>query len=200
MGLFSSSSKSSSKTYVTDYSTNISADFSSGELGSGAKNNIVATGDVYYAGMSEDLAGNFMDSVTSSANNVVNAGYDLSKQFINGSYDLSKQFINGGYDLSKQFVNGALDFVNETGKTTDKFVDSSLDMIDIVLDESNKLFNDTFGWIQKTIGSAQQQTELVSSQLAQAYNSEQATHSALKTYVLYGLVGFVAYLYFNKKK
>lgn len=189
MGLFSSSSKSSSKTYVTDYSTNISADFSSGELGSGAKNNIVATGDVYYAGMSEDLASNFMDSVTSSANNVVNAGYDLSKQFIDGSYD-----------LSKQFVNGALDFVNETGKTTDKFVDSSLDMIDIVLDESNKLFNDTFGWIQKTIGSAQQQTELVSSQLAQAYNSEQATHSAFKTYVLYGLVGFVAYLYFNKKK
>ena len=178
MGLFSSSSKSSSKTYVSDYSKNISADFSSGELGSGAKNNIVATGDVYYAGMSDDLAGKFMDSVTGSVNNVLNAGYDLSKTF----------------------VNGALDFVNETGKTTDKFVDSSLDMMDIVLNESNKLFNDTFKWIQNTIGSAQQQTELVSSQLAQAYNSEQATNSAIKTYALYGLIGYLAYIYFVKRK
>lgn len=139
MGLFSSSSKSSSKTYYTDNSKNISADFSTGELGGeGARNNIVATGDVYYAGMSDDLATEFMTQVNAGADRVVDAGLQL--------------------------------------------------------------YNDTFGWVQETIGSVAQQTDRVTSALANAYNSEQATHSAFKTYALYGLAGFIAWVYFVKRK
>lgn len=149
MGLFSSSSKSSSKTYYTDNSQNISADFSAGSLGEPAKNNIVATGDVYYAGMSEDIAQNFLTAVNTS---------------------------------------------------TDKLIDGSLELTEIVLQEGNALFNDTFGWIQDTIGGVAQQTDRITSALANAYNSEQATHSAFKTYALYGLVGFIAWAYFVKRK
>lgn len=150
MGLFSSSSKSSSKTYYTDNSKNISADFSTGELGGeGARNNIVATGDVYYAGMSDDLATNFLNAVNTSANTIV---------------------------------------------------DGSLELTNTVLDAGNQLFNDMFDWVQETIGSVAQQTDRVTSALANAYNSEQATHSAFKTYALYGLIGFLGWAYFVKRK
>lgn len=149
MGLFSSKSKSSSTTNYTDNSRNLSVDLSSGELGAGSDNNIVATGDVYYAGLSDNLATTFLKEVNNSADSLIDGGLDMTNQ---------------------------------------------------ILEASNQLFNDTFKWIQNTIGSAQAQTELVSSQLAQAYNSEQATHSAIKTYALYGLIGFLGYIYFVKRK
>jgi len=150
MGLFSSKSSSKSTTNYYDYSRNMSVDLSSGELGSeGARNNIVATGDVYYAGMSDDLATNFLNAVNTSANTIV---------------------------------------------------DGSLELTNTVLDAGNQLFNDTFGWVQETIGSVAQQTDRVTSALANAYNSEQATHSAFKTYALYGLAGFIAWVYFVKRK
>lgn len=160
MGLFSSKSSSRSTTNYYDYSRNMSVDLSSGELGGGSDNNIVATGDVYYAGMSDNLANNFLNAVNSSTDSLING----------------------------------------TAKMTDKLIDGSINLTKEVLDQGNALFNDTFKWIQNTIGSAQAQTELVSSQLAQAYNSEQATHSAIKTYSLYGLIGFLGYIYFVKRK
>lgn len=149
MGLFSSKSSSRSTTNYYDYSRNMSVDLSSGELGGGSDNNIVATGDVYYAGMSETLADTFFKGVNES---------------------------------------------------TDKLIDGSLELTEIVLQEGNALFNDTFKWIQDTIGGVAQQTDRITSALQSAYNSEQATHSAFKTYALYGLAGFIAYIYFVKRK
>ena len=149
MGIFSSKSKSSSTTNYYDNSRNLSVDLSSGELGGGSDNNIIATGDVYYAGMSEDIAQNFLNAVNTS---------------------------------------------------TDKLIDGSIDLTKIVLEEGNTLFNDTFKWIQDTIGGVAQQTDRITSALSNAYNSEQATHSAFKTYALYGLAGFIAYIYFVKRK
>ena len=149
MGLFSSKSKSSSTTNYTDNSRNLSVDLSTGELGGGSDNNIVATGDVFYAGMSDNLANNFLNAVNTS---------------------------------------------------TDKLIDGSIDLTKEVLDQGNALFNDTFKWIQDTIGGVAQQTDRITSALSNAYNSEQATHSAFKTYALYGLAGFVAYIYFVKRK
>ena len=46
MGLFGGSSKSSSTTNYQDYSKNVNADLSSGDLGGGASDNIIAGGDV----------------------------------------------------------------------------------------------------------------------------------------------------------
>lgn len=149
MGIFSSKSKSSSTTNYYDNSRNLSVDLSSGELGGGSDNNIVATGDVYYAGMSDNLANNFLNAVNSS---------------------------------------------------TDILIDGSIDLTKEVLNQGNALFNDTFKWIQDTIGGVAQQTDRITSALSNAYNSEQATHSAFKTYALYGLAGFIAYIYFVKRK
>lgn len=149
MGLFSSKSKSSSTTNYTDNSRNLSVDLSTGELGGGSDNNIVATGDVFYAGMSDNLANNFLNAVNTS---------------------------------------------------TDKLIDGSIDLTKEVLDQGNALFNDTFKWIQDTIGGVAQQTDRITSALSNAYNSEQATHSAFKTYALYGLAGFIAYIYLVKRK
>ena len=149
MGIFSSKSKSSSTTNYYDNSRNLSVDLSTGELGGGSDNNIVATGDVYYAGMSDNLANNFLNAVNTS---------------------------------------------------TDKLIDGSIDLTKEVLDQGNALFNDTFKWIQDTIGGVAQQTDRITSALSNAYNSEQATHSAFKTYALYGLAGFIAYIYFVKRK
>ena len=149
MGIFSSKSKSSSTTNYYDNSRNLSVDSSSGELGGGSDNNIVATGDVYYAGMSDNLANNFLNAVNSS---------------------------------------------------TDILIDGSIDLTKEVLNQGNALFNDTFKWIQDTIGGVAQQTDRITSALSNAYNSEQATHSAFKTYALYGLAGFIAYIYFVKRK
>lgn len=149
MGIFSSKSKSSSTTNYYDNSRNLSVDLSSGELGGGSDNNIIATGDVYYAGLSDNLANNFLNAVNTS---------------------------------------------------TDKLIDGSLELTEIVLQEGNTLFNNTFGWIQDTIGGVAQQTDRITSALANAYNSEQATHSAFKTYALYGLVGFIAWAYLVKRK
>ena len=149
MGIFSSKSKSSSTTNYYDNSRNLSVDLSSGELGGGSDNNIIATGDVYYAGMSDNLANNFLNAVNTS---------------------------------------------------TDKLIDGSLELTEIVLQEGNALFNDTFKWIQDTIGGVAQQTDRITSALSNAYNSEQATHSAFKTYALYGLVGFIAWAYLVKRK
>lgn len=155
MGIFSSKSKSSSTTNYTDSSQNISADFSTGSLGGAPSNNIVATGDVYYAGMSDDLATNFLTAVNSSTD---------------------------------MLIDGSV-----------KFVDNSIDLTKEVLNQGNALFNDTFQWIQQTISGVAQQTDRVTSALSQAYNSEQATHSAFKTYALYGLAGFLAWVYFVKR-
>ena len=63
MGLFSSKSKSSSTTSYTDQSRNLSVDLSGGDLSSGAKNNIVATGDVYYTGLTDDLASEIFNGI-----------------------------------------------------------------------------------------------------------------------------------------
>lgn len=60
MGLFGGSSKSKSTQNVTDNS--ITADLSSGDLG-GSKNNIIAGGNVTYAGLSEDLANSLFGSI-----------------------------------------------------------------------------------------------------------------------------------------
>lgn len=63
MGLFSSKSSSKSTTSYTDNSRNLSVDLSGGDLSSGAKNNIVATGDVYYTGLTDDLASEIFKSI-----------------------------------------------------------------------------------------------------------------------------------------
>lgn len=160
MGLFSSKSKSSSTTNLYDYSTNISADFSNGDLGGGSDKNIVAGGSVYVDGMSEDVAG---------------------------------LLISGIQGATDKFVDGSI-------QQTDKFVDGAIDLTKDVLKQGNELFNDTFGWIQDTIGGVAQQTDKITSALQSAYNSEQATHSAFKTYALYGLIGFIAWSYFSKKR
>lgn len=155
MGLFSSKSKSTSTTNFYDYSKNMNVDLSSGDVG-GSDNNIISAGDVYYAGMSEELA---------------------------------KLYFNALNQTTNSFIDGSLELV-----------DNSVDLTKKVLDEGNKLFNDTFGWIQETIGSSQQQTAQVTSALTNAYNSEQATFSQFKTFALYGLLGFVAWAYFTKKR
>ena len=63
MGLFSSKSSSASMTSYVDQSRNLSVDLSGGDLSSGAKNNIVATGDVYYTGLTDDLASEIFSSI-----------------------------------------------------------------------------------------------------------------------------------------
>lgn len=196
MGLFSSSSKSSSTTNVYDQSQNFAIDFGGGELGGGSDKNMVAGGNITVDGLSEDTANALISAITQTNNT-----------FVDGSLDLMTQ----SNKIAGTFVDGSLDFVNEAGKTTNDLIDGTIDitkqltnsttsLINAVLDQSNNLFNDTFKWIQETIGSSQQQTELVTSSLAQAYNSEQATNSAFKTYALYALVGFVTWVYFGSKK
>lgn len=149
-----------------------------------------------------------------ATNTLIDGAYDLMTQ----SNKIAGTFVDGAYDLMTQsnkiagtFVDGSLDLIYESGKTTNNLIDGTIDvtkqltssttsLINAVLDQSNNLFNDTFKWIQETIGSSQQQTELVTSSLAQAYNSEQATNSAVKTYALYALIGFVTWVYFGSKK
>lgn len=177
MGLFSSKSKSTSTTNVYDQSQNFAIDFGGGELGGGSDKNMIAGGNITVDGFSEETANALISAITQTNNT---------------------------------FVDGSLDFVNEAGKTTNDLIDGTIDitkqltnsttsLINAILGQSNNLFNDTFKWIQETIGSSQQQTEFVTSSLAQAYNSEQATNSAFKTYALYGLIGFVAWVYWGRK-
>ena len=70
MGLFSSKSKSSSSTSYSDNSTNtnLQVDLSGGDLSSGASKNIVSGGDIYYAGLSEDLASQVFGVVADTFN------------------------------------------------------------------------------------------------------------------------------------
>ena len=85
--------------------------------------------------------------------------------------------------------NLATEFMTQVNAGADRVIDAGL-----------QLYNDTFSWVQETIGSVAQQTDRVTSALANAYNSEQATHSAFKTYALYGLIGFLGWAYFVKRK
>lgn len=55
-------------------------------------------------------------------------------------------------------------------------------------------------WVSKAIGTNNANNEKTVQALQQAYNSEQATASSLKTYALYALFGFVAWAYFGRKK
>ena len=64
MGLFSSKSKSVASTSYSDSSTNMSVDFSTGDLSSGSDKNIIAGGNINYAGLSEDLASQVFGTVT----------------------------------------------------------------------------------------------------------------------------------------
>ncbi len=214
MGLFSSSSKSSSTTNLNDNSQNFAIDFGGGELGGGSDKNMIAGGNITVDGLSEDTANALISAITQTNNTFVDGSLDLMAE----NNKATNTLIDGAYDLMTQsnkiagtFVDGSLDFVNEAGKTTNDLIDGTIDitkqltnsttsLINAVLDQSNNLFNDTFKWIQETIGSSQQQTELVTSSLAQAYNSEQATNSAVKTYALYALIGFVTWVYFGSKK
>lgn len=86
MGLFGGSSKSSSKTYYTDNSTNVSADLSSGDLGGGATDNIIAGGDVYQEGISEDLFATVFDKV--------NASYDKALNWVSNSIGTQQANVN----------------------------------------------------------------------------------------------------------
>lgn len=113
--------------------------------------------------------------------------------------DIAGMLISGINNTTDKFVDGSVDLISQANKTTNTLIDGSLELVDSVLNQSNNLFNDTFKWIQNTIGSSQQQTAQVTSALANAYNSEQATHSAFKTYALYGLIGFIAWAYFGRK-
>lgn len=58
------------------------------------------------------------------------------------------------------------------------------------------------GFVERAIGQtdnrAQQTTEIISTSLKEAYNSEQATLNSFKTYALYAVVAFIAWAYLKK--
>ena len=86
MGLFGGSSKSSSTTNYYDSSKNVNADFSSGDLAGGASENIVAGGDVYQEGISEDLFATIFDKV--------NASYDKALNWVSNSIGTQQANVN----------------------------------------------------------------------------------------------------------
>lgn len=86
MGLFGGSSKSSSTTNYHDNSKNVNADFSSGDLAGGASKNIVAGGDVYQEGISEDLFATIFDKV--------NASYDKALNWVSNSIGTQQANVN----------------------------------------------------------------------------------------------------------
>lgn len=55
-------------------------------------------------------------------------------------------------------------------------------------------------WVNNAIGTTNANNAKTVAAIQQAYNSEQATASSLKTFALYALVGFVAWAYFGKGK
>ena len=105
MGLFSSKSKSSSTTSYSDNSRNLSVDLSGGDLSSGAKNNIVATGDVYYTGLTDDLASQIFSSIdetyktaagwVSSAVGTVNEQNEKTIEAIQQAYNKETSTLEG---------------------------------------------------------------------------------------------------------
>ena len=71
-------------------------------------------------------------------------------------------------------------------------------------------FKTSLDWVSNAIGKSNEQNEKnleyvrlnnqqAAASLSQAYNSEQATISGMKTYALYGLLAFVAWAYFGRK-
>lgn len=59
-------------------------------------------------------------------------------------------------------------------------------------------------WVTQALGNQKEALQASSTQtveaLQTAYNSEQATISSFKTYALYGVIAFVAWAYFGRKK
>ena len=70
MGLFSSKSKSTSKstTTYTDNSRNLNVDLSGGDLSTGASKNIIAGGNIQVDGLSEDMASQIFGVVKGAYN------------------------------------------------------------------------------------------------------------------------------------
>ena len=71
--------------------------------------------------------------------------------------------------------------------------------VETILAGADKFYNKALGFVSEAVGTQSSNVAQTTSALAQAYNSEQATISSFKTYALYGLIGFVAWVYFSKR-
>ena len=76
----------------------------------------------------------------------------------------------------------------------------SEDMVSNIFSGVNELYQNAFNWVAQATGTQQQNVSQVASALNQAYNSESATLSGIKSYALYALIGFLAWSYISKMR
>ena len=137
-------------------------------------------------------------STTTYTDNSRNLNVDLSKgDTLAGGGGDSQTMVAGGnlnyqynYDgMSEDLAEKIFGVMTNTFKT-------SLDWVSNAIGKTNTQTEKTLDFVQNTVSSNNQQ---LTSSLAQAYNSEQATISSMKTYAFYGLLAFVAWAYFGRK-
>ena len=94
-----------------------------------------------------------------------------------------------------------------TGATKNIVAGGNVNIDGLSEDMASQIFGvmqDTYttaaGWVSEAIGKTNTNNEKTIQAIQQAYNSEQASASSLKTYALYALFGFVAWAYFGRKK
>lgn len=101
----------------------------------------------------------------------------------------SKNIITGGdvyqTGISEDMVNNLFSGINENIKN--------------VLSNSEDVYNKAFSFVTGSIGKQSDNVAQVTAAVSQAYNSEKSTLDNFKSYALYGLIGFIAWAYFNKR-
>ena len=73
-------------------------------------------------------------------------------------------------------------------------------MVGSIFDGINEIYGTALNFVSKSIGTQSETIAQASSSLSQAYNSEAASLSQFKTYAVYGLIGWLAFVYFSKKR
>ena len=112
MGLFSSKSSSSSTTSYADNSMNMSVDLSSGDLGAGAADNFVAGGDVYYAGLSEDLASQVFGTISKAfeksldwVSDAIGTNQKQTAEFVTSAVNSNAQQLQAAYNSEQATIS-----------------------------------------------------------------------------------------------
>lgn len=76
----------------------------------------------------------------------------------------------------------------------------SEDMASQIFGVIQEAYRGATDWVNTAIGTTNANNAKAVAAIQQAYNSEQASASSLKTFALYALVGFIAWAYFGKGK
>lgn len=116
-----------------------------------------------------------------------------STQYVDNSANLNQ---STGDFLASDKNNIAGGDIYNTGLSEDMVSNIFLgvnEQIETILQNADKIYSGALSFVSETASNQ-------AATLSQAYNSEASSLSGLKSYAVYGLIGFIAWAYFSKMR